>query len=138
MRGDFGSTQSIRFNDTLLSKEGTLSTYSYLTMICTRLGQTGTVSDANRTLLMVDDLLHGLPMLNVFDLVVRTITFQLLTRQVSDMWLRDTLSSESDRPSHWDNRVRTPRFRANHTLSVQILIAILARISSFRVLDIGV
>ena len=52
-------------------------------MICTRMGQTGTVSDANRTLLMVDDLLRGLPMLNVFDLVVQKITFQLLTRRVS-------------------------------------------------------
>jgi len=44
-------------------------------MICTRMGQTGTVSDANRTLLMVDDLLRGLPMLNVFDLVVQKTRF---------------------------------------------------------------
>ena len=53
----------------------------------------------------------------------------------------DALSSGSDQLSHWKNRVHTLRFKANQALGffpVQLLIAILARMSSLRVREIGV
>ena len=131
-------------SDPVFSTKGMLSVYANLTNLRIPMTQTGTAADASRLLGLLDTLLSSLPVLDTLQIIIGgnpDSNFMNADIHFPDNWMRRMLLSEHDRPAHWSNRVRTlvldqaegPLVK---TFSSQLLVIILARMSSLRVLEI--
>jgi len=142
MRTSLNPTGVIYPSDPVFSTKGMPSVYANLTSLRIPMTQTGTASDASRLLGLLDALLSSLPVLDTLHMLIGNLG-AIYNADVNfpDTWMRRMLLSRHDRPTYWSNRVRTlvldqVEGSPVRTFSTQLLVVILARMSSLRVLEV--